>query len=250
MTYIHRIEDHNFTAAREVLPLLIELFNPEKVIDVGCGIGTWLKVFENLGVNNVIGIDGEYLDMELLTILPDKLIKQNLEETINFKQKFDLLLCLEVAEHLSSQRAEGFVKDLTELSDVIVFSAAIPGQGGQDHINEQYPDYWVGLFKKNNFLAYDIIRPKIWNNSLIDWWYRQNIIVFIKNKSTPFKTKEKFYCTEIVKPLISQELFETILNEKESILNDYNAILSGRKNLKFYVMILFRFLKVKIKILG
>jgi hypothetical protein len=89
----------------------------------------------------------------------------------------------EVAEHLTKSRAEGLVGDLTRLTDVVLFSAAIPGQGGTDHVNEQYLGYWVALFEAKGFVMLDVLRPQIWNNPRCDWTYRQNAVLFAKENN-------------------------------------------------------------------
>ena len=78
------------------------------------------------------------------------------------------------------ERGERFVADLVALAPVVLFSAAIPGQGGTDHINEQWQDYWARLFAKHDYVALDFLRLKFWNDSRIEWWYRQNIILYVR----------------------------------------------------------------------
>jgi len=89
-------------------------------------------------------------------------------------------MTLEVAEHLSPEAASTFVKSLVSASDFILFSAAIPLQGGVRHLNEQWPDYWAGLFREQGYVVVDCVRQKIWNETSIPVWYRQNILMFVK----------------------------------------------------------------------
>ena len=90
-------------------------------------------------------------------------------------------MTLEVGEHLSPARADSFVEDLTRLSDVILFSAAIPAQGGTNHVNEQWQSYWAEKFSRRGYVTVDCIRPKIWANSAADICYRQNILLYVKS---------------------------------------------------------------------
>src|SRR5208283_2885437 len=90
-----------------------------------------------------------------------------------------LAMSLEVAEHLPPQSAKGFVDCLTRLAPVVLFSAAIPFQGENHHVNKQWPDYWVALFKADDYLPIDCIRGKIWGNDRVDYWYAQNMILFV-----------------------------------------------------------------------
>ena len=187
--YIHDPDIHHTKDAEHIVPFIIKLFHPSSVLDVGCGLGTFLKVFIDSGIKDVAGIEGEWLDYTKLLI--DKKYVQviDLEKPFSLERKFDIAVCLEVAEHLSESSAEQFIYSLTSHSDVIIFSAAVPEQGGQNHINEQWIEYWEVLFHKHGYKLYDIIRPFIWNIPEIFWWYRQNIIVCINSsKNVSFKT--------------------------------------------------------------
>jgi hypothetical protein len=108
----------------------------------------------------------------------------DLEKPFSVPQRFDLALCLEVAEHLKEDAASGLVKSLVGLSDYIIFSAAIPFQGGQNHINEQWPDWWEKIFSHHNYSFYDVIRAEFWDNPNLFWWYKQNIFLVV-NDSKP-----------------------------------------------------------------
>ncbi len=102
---------------------------------------------------------------------------------------FSIAQSLEVAEHLYAEYAENFVRTLTSLSDIILFSAAIPHQGGTHHVNEQPPAYWADIFKKYDYVCFDIVRPKVWENTKIAHWYRQNIMLYVhKGKAEIFET--------------------------------------------------------------
>ena len=104
-----------------------------------------------------------------------------------------MAISLEVAEHLPENRGKSFISDLCELSPVVLFSAAIPYQGGDNHINEQWQSYWYGLFKENNFVGIDLIRPQIWENINVKPWYKQNCMLYIhESKTLLFKNLEKF----------------------------------------------------------
>jgi len=99
----------------------------------------------------------------------------------NNERKYDLAMSLEVAEHLKSENAETFINILTSLSDMVIFSAAIPYQPGTEHINCQPVQFWVDLFNKQGFDCFDIIRQLAMKDENIEWWYSQNILVFAKN---------------------------------------------------------------------
>jgi SAM-dependent methyltransferase len=201
-------KDEARRSAEIVVPLVLNRLNSKTVVDVGCGNGTWLKVFQENGVADILGIDGSYVSPEILVISPDKFISQNLEESLDIKQKFDLVVSLEVAEHLSNESAERFVDSLTRLGSVVLFSAAIPYQGGINHINEQWQSYWTQLFQQKGYLVSDWIRKEIWNNENIAYYYRQNILIFADSDSIKNQLKheqaawgsEDITCLSVVHP--------------------------------------------------
>jgi len=180
LKYKHTREVDNPVAPDIVAPQLMDWFNPKSVVDVGCGLGSWLKGFQNLGVAEIVGLDGDHLNRDLLVIPDQCVISHDLEQPYRHPSSFDLVISLEVAEHLSAEKAEVYVDNLVNLGDVILFSAAIPFQGGQNHINEQWVEYWQGLFEKRSYHFYDEVRPLFWNNENIDWYYRQNMFLVIK----------------------------------------------------------------------
>ena len=182
MKYIYDPEIHNLTAAREMVPYFIQLFNPKSVIDFGCGLGDWLEAFREQGVNEILGIDFQIASEIPIRIPIENYLTHDLCKPLNYAKRFDLALCLEVAEHLPEVCANQLVETLTSLSDTIIFSAAIPHQGGQGHLNEQSPMYWELLFHKHGYYFYDLIRPRFWNNDKIKWWYRQNSFIVSKAK--------------------------------------------------------------------
>lgn len=173
------------SSAHGVVPLIIDLFNPRSVVDVGCGTGTWLSVFQKTGVDDVFGVDGAYVDTASLMIDRSNFQPADLTRPLKLSRKFDLACCLEVGEHIPTHLSGQLVNDLINLAPVIIFSAAVPGQCGVDHINEQWQFYWSKLFSDNGYLAVDCIRPAIFDNHSIDWWYRQNILAYCKPGFVP-----------------------------------------------------------------
>jgi SAM-dependent methyltransferase len=206
--YLHDTFVHNTRAAERIVPFLTGLFKPASIIDVGCGTGTWLKIFLDQGIPVVKGIEGPHLDVSKLVIPADLVLLQDLEQPILLNEKFDMAISLEVAEHLNVAVAEQFIRQLTAMSDVVVFSAAIPYQGGQNHINEQWLGYWVGLFRKSGFIPHDIIRPKFWDDEDVEFWYKQNCCIFI-NENHPVEGLSQLpdlHCMDIVHPDLLSKL--------------------------------------------
>jgi len=171
--------NRSYLSADCVVPLVLSIVPAKSAIDVGCGVGTWASKLLEYGVPDVLGIDGDYVNRELLRIPQDRFQACDLAKPITLNRRFDLAVCLEVAEHLPPSRAESLVDDLVKLAPAILFSAAIPGQGGLNHINERYLTYWADLFAVKDFVLLDTIRPALWDDKRCDWWYRQNAVLFV-----------------------------------------------------------------------
>jgi SAM-dependent methyltransferase len=166
------------TSASVIVPLLLRNVSVKSVVDIGCGIGTWTAQFAANGVEDVTGVDGPHVDQSGLLIPHDRFIAHDLRMPIRLGRKYDLAVCLEVAEHLPPERAPGLVAELVSLAPCIMFSAAVRGQGGRDHQNEQYMSYWTHLFAEHNYEGLDLIRSTVWADDRVDWWYQQNLTVF------------------------------------------------------------------------
>ena len=169
-------------SAQEVVPLILDLLEVKNVIDIGCGTGAWLSVFEQFGVSRVLGIDNASLNGAKLQIKENQILKHDLLKTLELAndERFDLVTCLEVAEHLPASCAKQIVDNLTSLGSVVLFSAAIPHQGGTNHINEQWPEYWAKLFAEQGYRVVDCLRAKIWQNDNVAYWYAQNLLLYVK----------------------------------------------------------------------
>ena len=171
--------DHTATrSARAVLPLINQLARPQSVVDVGCGRGAWLGVWASLGLEDIKGLDGDYVDRTKLAITPSAFEAVDLTSLWPVSRRFDLAQSLEVAEHLAPAVGPQFVQQLCALSDVVMFSAAQPGQGGEMHYNERRPSYWAGLFAAQGYAAFDCLRPAIRTDKSVDPWYRFNTVVY------------------------------------------------------------------------
>lgn len=171
--------DGSNRSASVVVPLLLSLVSVKSVIDVGCGVGPWVATFLDHGID-AWGVDGEYVDHSQLRIPGDRFISRDLTRQLEIGKTFDLAVCLEVAEHLPESRAKGLVADLTALAPCVLFSAAIPGPTGTGHINSQYLPYWIELFASLGYQGVDAIRPTIWGNPDVEWFYQQGIVIFAK----------------------------------------------------------------------
>jgi len=171
------------------MPCLFDRRWPASMLDVGCGTGTWLHIARGFGVQDILGVDGVAMAASQLLIPPHTFRVVDLRTPWNLKRKFDVAVCLEVAEHLDARAGSLLVETLTAHADEIVFSAACPGQPGQHHVNCQWPVYWQQLFNRQGFACSDAIRWKIWNDADVDVWYRQNM--FVARRDAAAGTEER-----------------------------------------------------------
>lgn len=165
-------------SARAVAPLVLDLLAPESVVDVGCGTGAWLEVFAEHGLD-VFGIDG-YQPEGDLRVPVEAFQRQDLSRPSALGRTFDLALSLEVAHYLPELSAPAFVGFLTSLAPCVLFGAAVPGQGGGPGLNRRWPSYWSALFEENGFACSDWLRPRVWEDDDVDWWYAQNTLVYVR----------------------------------------------------------------------
>lgn len=172
---------NDLLSAHEIAGIIIDHLNPVSVIDIGCGCGLYLKALHDLGVEDIIGYDGSIHALKN-SLLPDKTQLFDLRKELQLDRKFDLCLCIEVAEHIDKCFSNVLVRTLTNLSDIIFFTAAPPGQGGLDHINEQTSGYWINLFEQYNYKRIDI--TDVIKNDMakrnVTWWLTKNLMVLKK----------------------------------------------------------------------
>lgn len=225
---------NNYSSAREIVPYIMECINPKSVIDIGCGVGAWLKVFEDSGVT-VKGIDGEWIKNEKTLIKKSDIRVENLEKIQAGKEEhYDLAISLEVAEHIEAKYANNIVNYLISVSDVILFGAATPNSGGQHHVNERWQSYWIKKFSKKGYKAIDCIRPRYWNNIKVSYHYSQETFIFIKqDKLEAYPLLKKYMCDDTtIFDIVHPELFgnqvikpthnwEYLLNMQKKLLYSY-----------------------------
>lgn len=173
--------DDSKASARKVLPLVVEAVGPVgSVLDVGCGVGSWLSAWQELGADDVLGVDGPYVTRNELFIDPDRFVAADLTQPYDPGRRFDLTMSVEVAEHLDERYADLFVATLCGSSDIVLFSAAVPGQGGTHHVNERWPSYWQPKFAAHGFEVFDVLRGRIWRDPDIEICYRQNVLLYAR----------------------------------------------------------------------
>lgn len=191
--FYNAIRGGSLSSAEAIVPLVLGLVHPKSVIDLGCGEGNWLSIFRKLGVEDILGIDGDWVDQHRLQIPRENYLLFDLTNPLKLDKEFDLVMSLEVAEHLPVESADAFIDSLVSLGPVVLFSAAIPFQGGVNHVNERWQYYWASCFEKRGYVVIDCIRKHVWNNDNVEFWYAQNILLYARKdfvKNHPLLNEE------------------------------------------------------------
>lgn len=172
-------------SALKYVDFLSTIYRPGSVADLGCGRGTWLKAFKDRGAGRVVGYDGPWNQQSNMVDPAIEFHAVDLNKPIDAGNmgRFDLAMSLEVAEHLEAVSASDFVASLTRLSDAVLFSAAFTQQGGTNHINEQPHTYWARIFALHDYAPYDLFRPLFWGDEEIEFWYQQNVFLYVRKNS-------------------------------------------------------------------
>lgn len=165
-----KVRDGARSSADVLAPVIVDLFHPRTIVDVGCGEGWLADALQVAGGGSVVGVDGPWVRDAVTVDLS--------APPYPHLGPFDVAVSLEVAEHVPADHAVDLVAWLVDLAPVVVFSAAVPGQGGEGHINEQPPGYWRDLFAGHGYAGSGALRWAVWTDERISWWYRQNLLVF------------------------------------------------------------------------
>lgn len=179
------IEEGARRSAARLLPPLHRALAPASVLDVGCGRGLWLEAWLRLGVGDVLGLDGAYVEPARLAIPAGSFGSMDIARSFDLGRRWGLAQCLEVAEHIPTEHSRTLVQNLTRHSDLVVFSAALPGQGGHHHVNEQPLEFWRDLFAEEGYAAFDPVRPELHRDTAIDPWYRYNTLLYVREPTIP-----------------------------------------------------------------
>jgi SAM-dependent methyltransferase len=200
-------------SARQILPFVIQHLHPKSVVDVGCGSGDWLNVCAELGIGDIYGID--FHKAEILNIGLDRYARVDLTKPFDLPRKYDLAMSFEVGEHLPPKSAESFVESMTKLAPALLFSAAIPGQGGTNHVNEQWPSYWASHFEKFGYEAIDCVRRTFWENRYIAPYYTQNMVLYLKD-ARPYEELKRLPTFSML-PVVHPKMYEDMSREAFSL---------------------------------
>ena len=190
-------KDGSLRSAEIIFPYVFDILRPKSVIDVGCGLGTWLCVAKKCGVREILGIDGDYVNRKELFIAQKEFQSVHLSKRIELDRKFELILCLEVGEHIDRRDEVVCLDNIASFGDAVLFGAAIPFQGGTNHVNLNWQQYWVKQFEKRGYIPIDCVRPVFWSNSRVEYFYLQNTILYVKRrllKQNKIRNLHKKYC--------------------------------------------------------
>jgi hypothetical protein len=224
-------------SAQAVLSLVRSWVPFDSIIDVGCAVGTWLDVAKSLGASDIFGVEGEWVDPAKLVIPADHFLNSDLRKPLAISKTYDLAMSLEVAEHLPGDCADAFVKTLTSLAPVVLFSGAVPRQRGVGHVNEQWPDYWTAKFRAAGYVCYDIIRPRVWADESVLWWYSQNAMLMVRESSVAqYAALQSFQHTvspaRLVHPLNYLDLYYLLDDTRGRVRKHENERASLKQTLK------------------
>jgi hypothetical protein len=215
-------------SAKQIVPYILDCLPIKSVLDFGCAQGGWLSVFHELGIKNIKGLDGVWVNTEDLLVPLESFHCINLEKYQHPPtEKYDLCICLEVAEHLDNKYSDALIANLTAASDIILFSAAVPEQGGQNHVNERPPSFWQKKFENQGFEQFDFLRDKYWQNDGVEWWYKQNIMFYSKANLRPKlkKISNDFLGKHVIHPKAFSEKCSELSIENTSMRNLLKEIL-------------------------
>lgn len=191
--YMRMFKDSRFAAdelhmaslcPREILDSAIERWHPRSFLDVGCGTGQAIDYVINRGIE-CMGLEGSAVAIDQSPVKP-QIRMANLNEPIDLGQRFDMVWCFEVAEHIHPKFTETFLDTLTSHGNLIVLSAAQPGQGGAGHFNEQPPSYWIQRMTRRGFVLEEQFTQQL---HALPVTHSENMMVF--TRSCPHETKQK-----------------------------------------------------------
>ncbi len=222
------LKNHPSQKSAEIISEIVHRkISLKSVLDVGCGVGIWMKKWKERGVSVVHGVDAKWVK-DGKFVVPKKWINfHNIEKPFNQGRKYDLVTCLEVAEHIHEEYSEILVDSLVRHSKNILFSAAVPGQGGVHHVNEQFQSYWVEKFEKRGYKAYDIVRPQTWNDERVKFYYSQNCLFLSKSK----KDFRKVAIPDVIHPkLLKKKTDYKNLSQRRIIKNIPRYIVQSIKS--------------------
>jgi hypothetical protein len=178
------ISESSYVSATHMLGYIFHSigFIPRSIIDIGGGAGAFAAPFYEAGIKDITILDGEWVKDAVQFLPPNCFIYHDLTKPYFPTRKYDMAICCEVIEHIDDQHSDTVLDTITRCSDVCLWSAALPGQGGLNHVNEREESYWEEKFLHRGFIKFDILRNRLthFNDNFISFWYRQNIMFYCR----------------------------------------------------------------------
>ena len=234
-SYFNMRNNKTFISAKKILGLLEDVYLGKQVIDIGCGVGTWSSVAKNNGAKSVIAIDGPWVDKDLLQIGETEFVQHDLSlGSPGLEENYSLAIWLENAEHLPEGVGENIQDWICQHADFVLFSAAIPGQGGIGHVNEQWQSYWAKRYHDNGFAAFDVLRNEIWSDEDVPYWYKQNMILYVRENYVCNLIMNESCVTDFRKlDVVHPDKWEKEINKKIGVKQSIGILVSAMKS-KFF----------------
>ena len=209
-------------AAAAIVPAMLRYFPAASVVEFGCGTSATLAAFSQLAGAEVLGVDGAHVPRQMLHIPAEQFQTADLLTLADVGRRFDVSCSLEFAEHLPSERAVGFVELLVRAAPVVLFSAAIPGQGGLGHVNEQRQSWWAALFARHGYVPVDCIRPALWGVPDAPWYYAQNALVYCLPDHVPAGLQP--VTVPLYLDLVYDHIYDSLIGPPDSISGSIAAL--------------------------
>ena len=238
-----RLGDGSIAPKRKILEALHKYYNFESVADFGCGKAGWLTVAKSMGVTKVHGYDIPEIDISQREIGENEFTPIDLSKRHSFNQEFDLAISTEVAEHIPLSGVKNFIGNLVEAAPVVLFSAALPYQGGMGHVNENWIEYWHCFFQERDYHCFDCFRDKLWHDPSIPYYYRQNLLLYVNRGKLNHFIGQGMIESNNPKSLIHPDMYiklvhrnpARVLDPRHSLQNDVNGyyanvLASGAQN--------------------
>lgn len=173
--------EHSKRSAQLLVDYLMQQYPIQSVLDIGCGNGIYLHAFLQAGVTDVTGVDGSPNAKETALVNGKYIEIRDLSAEIDMQRLYDLVMTIEVAEHLDDADSDTFVANLCRHGKRIYFSAAHPGQGGTHHVNEQPKEYWLEKFKQHGYQlqheASTQLASHLEQEDAVFWLYKNGMIL-------------------------------------------------------------------------
>ena len=207
----------------------------DSVVDYGCGVGTWLDAARRqLGVDDIHGYEGSWVDSALMVVEAHQIDACDLTTLVEHgpPRRASLAMCLEVAEHLPAASADGLVDLLTGTASTVLFSAAIPGQGGKGHINEQWPDYWMSRFAERGYAALAPFRGRLWNDDTVRPWFAQNLFLFVHRSDMTHLLSRPEPEIDAMQAVVHPHVFRAALARQQAQIERLTSLAGAWRNFR------------------